>query len=53
MDSGFVPAARPGMTESVDMPAASLRIGIDTGAYRSGKLTAVCLRDGPPYILQT
>lgn len=29
------------------------RIGIDTGAYRSGKLTAVCLRDGPPYILQT
>ena len=29
------------------------RIGIDTGAYRSGKLTAVCLRDGPPYILQS
>lgn len=29
------------------------RIGIDTGAYRSGKLTAVCLRDGPPYVLQT
>ncbi len=29
------------------------RIGIDTGAYRSGKLTAVCLRHGPPYILQT
>ncbi len=29
------------------------RIGIDTGAYRSGKLTAVCLRDGPPYVLQS
>ncbi|MBL8706249.1 MAG: serine/threonine protein phosphatase [Rhodospirillales bacterium] len=29
------------------------RIGIDTGAYRSGRLTALCLRDGPPYILQT
>lgn len=29
------------------------RIGIDTGAYRSGKLTAVCLGDGPPYILQS
>lgn len=29
------------------------RIGLDTGAYRSGKLTAVCLRDGPPYILQS
>jgi len=29
------------------------RIGIDTGAYRSGKLTAVCLSVDPPYILQS
>lgn len=29
------------------------RIGIDTGAYRSGRLTALCLNDGPPMVLQT
>jgi len=29
------------------------RIGIDTGAYRSGRLTAVVLSAGPPRFLQT
>jgi serine/threonine protein phosphatase 1 len=31
----------------------SNRIGIDTGAYRSGRLTALRLGDGTPYVLQT
>ena len=50
-DHGFVVVH--GHTISDDVVERPNRIGIDTGAYRSGKLTALCLEDEERWYLHT